>query len=62
VAFSRRTIRAPVVESEAQLKALLTSLSGVDAVGAEARAAKLATRSHQEVDEAGRPRSGDFDG
>ena len=37
--------RVPAVESEAQLRALLTSLSGVDAVGAEARAAKLATRS-----------------
>ena len=37
--------RVPVVESEAQLRALLTSLSGVDAVGAEGRAAKLATRS-----------------
>lgn len=35
----------PIVESEAQLRALLASLSGVDAVGAEARAAKLATRS-----------------
>ena len=35
----------PEVESEAQLRALLASLSGVDAVGAEARAAKLATRS-----------------
>jgi deoxyribose-phosphate aldolase len=34
-----------VVESEAQLRALLGGLSGVDAVGAEARAAKLATRS-----------------
>ncbi|MDE3064763.1 MAG: deoxyribose-phosphate aldolase [Acidobacteriota bacterium] len=37
--------RLPSVESEAQLRALLASLSGVDAVGAEARAAKLATRS-----------------
>jgi deoxyribose-phosphate aldolase len=35
----------PTVESEAQLRALLGELSGVDAVGAEARAAKLATRS-----------------
>ena len=35
----------PAVESEAQLRTLLASLSGVDAVGAEARAAKLATRS-----------------
>ena len=33
------------IESEAQLSAILTALSGVDAVGAEARAAKLATRS-----------------
>ncbi|MGD0055213.1 MAG: deoxyribose-phosphate aldolase, partial [Acidimicrobiales bacterium] len=33
------------IESEAQLTAILMSLSGVDAVGAEARAAKLATRS-----------------
>jgi deoxyribose-phosphate aldolase len=37
--------RVPAVESEAQLRALLTSLSGVDAVGVESRAAKLATRS-----------------
>jgi deoxyribose-phosphate aldolase len=35
----------PVVESESQLRALLGGLSGVDAVGTEARAAKLATRS-----------------
>ena len=35
----------PRVESEAQLRATLVSLSGVDAVGVEARAAKLATRS-----------------
>ena len=35
----------PVVQGETQLRALLTSLSGVDAVGVEARAAKLATRS-----------------
>ena len=35
----------PVVESEAQLRSLLRGLAGVDAVGAEARAAKLATRS-----------------
>jgi deoxyribose-phosphate aldolase len=33
------------VESESQLKALLAGLAGVDSVGAEARAAKLATRS-----------------
>ncbi len=37
--------RVPAVESETQLRGLLASLSGVDAVGAEARAAKLATRS-----------------
>jgi len=36
---------APVVETEAQLRTLLGGLSGVDAVGVEARAAKLATRS-----------------
>ncbi len=35
----------PAVENEAQLRALLAGLAGVDAVGAEARAAKLATRS-----------------
>ncbi len=35
----------PHVESEVQLRALLASLSGVDAVGVEARTAKLATRS-----------------
>jgi len=35
----------PVVESETALKAMLSGLSGVDSVGAEARAAKLATRS-----------------
>ncbi len=35
----------PAVENETQLRALLGGLSGVDAVGAEARAAKLATRS-----------------
>ena len=34
-----------VIESEAHLRSLITSLSGVDAVGAEARAAKLVTRS-----------------
>jgi deoxyribose-phosphate aldolase len=39
------TSTLPGVETEAQLRALLASLSGVDAVGAEARAAKLATRS-----------------
>ena len=38
-------VTKPSVESEAQLRALLRGLSGVDAVGAEARAAKLATRS-----------------
>jgi deoxyribose-phosphate aldolase len=40
-----RTHSVPAVESETQLRALLTALSGVDAVGVEARAAKLATRS-----------------
>lgn len=35
----------PSIESEGQLKTLLAGLSGVDAVGVEARAAKLATRS-----------------
>jgi deoxyribose-phosphate aldolase len=35
----------PIVESETHLRALLAGLSGVDAVGADARAAKLATRS-----------------
>ncbi len=35
----------PPIESETQLRALLGGLSGVDAVGVEARAAKLATRS-----------------
>jgi deoxyribose-phosphate aldolase len=35
----------PDIESEAQLRALLASLSGVDAVGVEARAARLSTRS-----------------
>ncbi len=35
----------PVIESEAQLRAMLGGLSGVDAVGADARAAKLSTRS-----------------
>jgi deoxyribose-phosphate aldolase len=39
------SIAVPVIENEAQLKALIASLSGVDAVGAEARAAKLSTRS-----------------
>jgi deoxyribose-phosphate aldolase len=34
-----------VIESESQLRSFLSGLSGVDAVGAEARAAKLATRS-----------------
>ncbi len=37
--------RVPEVRSEAQLRAWLAGLTGVDAVGAEARAAKLATRS-----------------
>ncbi|MHB1087648.1 MAG: deoxyribose-phosphate aldolase [Acidimicrobiales bacterium] len=40
-----RSNDVPIVESEAQLRALLSALSGVDAVGVEARAAKLATRS-----------------
>jgi deoxyribose-phosphate aldolase len=35
----------PVIESEVQLRAMLGGLSGVDAVGADARAAKLSTRS-----------------
>jgi deoxyribose-phosphate aldolase len=35
----------PVIESEVQLRAMLGGLSGVDAVGAAARAAKLSTRS-----------------
>jgi len=35
----------PVIENESQLRVLLSGLSGVDAVGAEARAAKLGTRS-----------------
>ena len=35
----------PAIETEAQLRDLLAGLAGVDAVGAEARAAKLATRS-----------------
>jgi deoxyribose-phosphate aldolase len=35
----------PSIESETQLRALLSGLSGVDAVGVEARAAKLGTRS-----------------
>ena len=35
----------PRIESEVELRSVLASLSGVDAVGAEARAAKLATRS-----------------
>jgi deoxyribose-phosphate aldolase len=42
IADSSRLAR---VESESQLSAILTALSGVDAVGAEARVAKLATRS-----------------
>ena len=37
--------RLPSIASETQLRAVLASLAGVDAVGAEARAAKLATRS-----------------
>ncbi len=38
-------VSMPIVQSETQLRALLSGLSGVDAVGADARAAKLATRS-----------------
>jgi deoxyribose-phosphate aldolase len=51
VTEDERTVRprpgaaVPVVESEAHLRRLLGALPGVDAVGAEARAAKLATRS-----------------
>ena len=37
--------RPPSIASETQLRSVLASLAGVDAVGAEARAAKLATRS-----------------
>lgn len=37
--------RVPQVASEAQLRTVLAGLSGVDAVGVAARAAKLATRS-----------------
>ncbi len=39
----------PRVESEAQPRRALASLSGVDAVGVQARAAKLATRSIKRV-------------
>ena len=35
----------PAIESETQLRTMLAGLSGVDAVGVEGRAAKLATRS-----------------
>ena len=38
-------VELPDVSSEAQLRTLLAGLSGVDAVGLEARVAKLATRS-----------------
>jgi len=38
-------VSMPSIESEAQLRAIVTSLSGVDSVGAEARVAKLSTRS-----------------
>jgi len=38
-------VKFPVIDSEVGLRALLAGLSGVDAVGVEARAAKLATRS-----------------
>ncbi len=37
--------RLPTISSETQLRAVLASLAGVDAVGAEARVARLATRS-----------------
>jgi deoxyribose-phosphate aldolase len=37
--------RTPLVENEMQLRALLAGLSGIDSVGAEARVAKLSTRS-----------------
>jgi deoxyribose-phosphate aldolase len=37
--------KVPAIDSEGALRALLAGLSGVDAVGVEARAAKLATRS-----------------
>jgi len=40
-----KTAAPLVVETEAQLRSFLSGLSGVDAVGAEARAAKLSTRS-----------------
>ncbi len=39
------TASLPKIESEVQLRALLSGISGVDAVGVEARCAKLATRS-----------------
>jgi deoxyribose-phosphate aldolase len=37
--------QVPRIESETQLRSILATLSGVDSVGAEARVAKLATRS-----------------
>jgi deoxyribose-phosphate aldolase len=40
-----QTSSVPSIGSEAQLKSVLSGLSGVDAVGLEARCAKLATRS-----------------
>jgi deoxyribose-phosphate aldolase len=40
-----RPVRPPLHQSEHQLKGLLGQLAGVDGVGCEARAAKLATRS-----------------
>ena len=39
------TQKLPAIDSEAQLRTMLASLSGVDAVGLEGRCAKLATRS-----------------
>ena len=37
--------QVPRIESETELRSILATLSGVDSVGAEARVAKLATRS-----------------
>jgi len=37
--------QVPRIESETELRSILATLSGVDSVGAEARIAKLATRS-----------------
>ena len=41
----------PVVDSESQLRALLASLSGVDAVGVEARAANCLLYTSDAADE-----------